>query len=306
MTGVLGHRCHYLSAVDDAGTTHGVLPLVDVDSPLFGRYLISVPFLNGGGPLGTPAARQALGAYAQVAAERGRVDLLELRSRIPVPGNLRESHRRLTVILDLPSTSEALWRDHYTPKLRSQIRRAMKVGFTVHAGADQVDAFYTVFAHHMRDLGTPVLPRAFFRAAIAMFGRDVLCVTVRMGAQPVAAAMGFFGHGEFELTWAASLATFKKQAPNMLMYSSCIERCIHRGVTQFNFGRCAPGSGTHRFKQQWGGRDVPLPWAQWSRERVTAPPTPDRPAYRLASAAWRHLPLAMANRMGPLLARQLP
>ena len=92
----------------------------------------------------------------------------------------------------------------------------------------------------------------------------------------------------------------------MLLYWSFLEHVIGRGVRVFDFGRCTPGGGTHRFKQQWGAADVPLPWLQWSSRAVAATPSPDRPAFRVASAVWRHLPLAVTNRIGPLLARQLP
>jgi len=79
-----------------------------------------------------------------------------------------------------------------------------------------------------------------------------------------------------------------------------------REISTFDFGRCTPGGGTHRFKLQWGGADVPLPWLQWSTRNVVATPSPDRPAYKLAAAVWRRLPLAVTNRIGPMLARQLP
>ncbi len=95
-------------------------------------------------------------------------------------------------------------------------------------------------------------------------------------------------------------------APNMLLYWAFIETMISRGVRFFNFGRCTPNEGTHRFKRQWGGRDVPLPWAQWTPREVTATPSPDRPLFRAATAVWRRLPLPVTNRVGPILARRLP
>jgi hypothetical protein len=77
-------------------------------------------------------------------------------------------------------------------------------------------------------------------------------------------------------------------------------------VKRFDFGRCTPGGGTHRFKLQWGGKDVPLPWAQWSPRGMAATPSPDRPLFRLATAVWSRLPLGVANRLGPFLAVRLP
>ena len=305
MTDVLGHECVYAIAYDEAGTRCGILPLVRVRSPLFGHYLVSLPFLNAGGPVGTPEAVAALLDHATTLASSLRVDLLELRTRDVVASPLRVSQRKVRVLLDFPSSAHALWR-RFPPKLRSQIKRPQREGLEVRFGGDQLDAFYEVFARNMRSLGTPVLPRAFFERIAATFGGLVEFGAVFRGAEPVAAGSGFAWRGEFEMTWASALREYSRIAPNMLLYWAFMERVMARGVRVFDFGRCTPDSGTHRFKQQWGGVSVPLPWLQWSRRNVAGTPSPDRPAYRLAAAVWRRLPLAVTRRIGPVLARQLP
>ena len=218
---------------------------------------------------------------------------------------LRLSQRKLTVRLELPPAAEDLWRA-FDPKLRSQIRRPQRDGLVARFGPDQVDAFYDVFARNMRSLGTPVLPRAFFTRLAAIFAGLIVFGAVYRSGQPVAAGCGFVWRDEFEMTWASSLREYSRSAPNMLLYWSFIEQMIARGVRVFDFGRCTPGSGTHRFKQQWGGADVALPWLQWSPRNVAATPSPERPTYRLAAAVWRRLPLGVTNRIGPFLARRLP
>lgn len=305
MERALGHECPYLVAVDGDGEWQGVLPLVRVRSPLLGHYLVSMPFLNAGGPLGTIAAQEALVRRAARDASRIRADLLELRTRQPVPGGLKLSHRKITVTLDLPATAEALW-EAFPSKLRSQIRKPQKAGMTVRYGTDQRASFYSVFARNMRALGTPVLPEAWFEAIAAAFGERVEFACVYAGEVPVAAGCGFLWRDEFELVWASSLREYSAGAPNMLLYWSLMERMISRGARRFDFGRCTPGGSTHRFKLQWGGSDVLLPWAQWSARNVTATPSPERPAFKLAAACWKRLPLAVTNRVGPVLARQIP
>lgn len=305
MSDVLGHECWYWVALDRDGGWRGVLPLVDVRSRLFGHYLISMPFLNAGGPVGSGEARALLAARAVDEARRRGADLLELRGREPLGVGLRDAHRKITVVLDLPADAEELWRK-FPPKLRSQIRKPLKARCEVRFGPMQLDAFYRVFARHMRDLGTPVLPRAFFEAIARGFPERVLFGTVQRDGKPLAVGCGFLWHGGFELTWAAALRNHQAEAPNMLLYWSFMQQAIARGITRFDFGRCTPGGGTHRFKQQWGGYDLPLPWAQWSANGVAAPPSPERPHYRLAAAVWSCLPQAVTDRLGPRLARLLP
>jgi FemAB-related protein (PEP-CTERM system-associated) len=306
MADVLSHQTRYLVAKDGEGEWQGVLPLVRVRSRIFGHYLLSMPFMSYGGPLGTSAAQARLTEEAVEQARQWGVDLLELRARHPVPADLPTSHRKITVLVPLPETTEQLWKGTFKAKLRSQIRRPMKEGMEARFGADQVGPFYEVFSRHMRDLGTPVLPRRFFEQIARTFADQVIFGAVYLGEQPTAAGCGFLWGDEFELTWASALREHSRSAPNMLFYASCMEEVIRRGGRVFNFGRCTPGAGTHRFKLQWGGVETPLPWAQWSPREIDATPSPESPLFRIATTAWQRLPLAVANRLGPLLARQLP
>lgn len=307
MTDALGHECVFLAARSAQGSYEGVLPLVRMRSRLLGHHLISMPFLNYGGPLGTETAQRALGLAALAEARRLDVNSLELRSRYAMPQTpgLRGVARKVTVLLDLPACSDELWKK-FAAKLRSQIRKPQKEGMEIRFGADQLEAFYDVFSRNMRDLGTPVLPRRLFSRIIEVFPDLSLVGSVYHQGAPVAAAFGFLWRGEFEMTWASSRREANRLAPNMLLYWAFMEEVIRRGARVFNFGRCTPGVGTHRFKQQWGGRDVPLPWSEWTGgESPQSTPAAERPAFRLASALWRRLPLAVANRLGPPIARRL-
>lgn len=302
----LGHESWAWAASDAEGRTHGVLPLVRVRSRLFGDYLVSMPFINYGGPLGTPAAREALGAHAADEARRLGVDLLELRTREAVPGGLTRSDRKITVVKALPATTEELWEKGLKAKLRSQVRRPMKEGMTASFGPELADEFYEVFAVTMRDLGTPVLPRRFFETVLRhMPDHAVVCV-VRHGDRPAAAGFGFAFGGALEITWAGAIRELSRMAPNMLLYWSMMEESVRRGLAAFDFGRCTAGSGTHRFKRQWGGEDVPLPWAVWSASGVSATPTPTGKAMELATRTWSRLPLGLTKVLGPRLSRSIP
>jgi FemAB-related protein (PEP-CTERM system-associated) len=306
MSDVLGHECVYLIAEDGAGRRYGCLPLVRVKSRLFGHYLVSMPFLNYGGPIGTPAAQVALTRQAVTEAKRSKADLLELRARHFVPTDLHVSDRKITVVMDLPGSREQLLQETIPSSRRRQIRRATREGFEARFGPDQAEAFYEVFTRNMRTLGTPVLPREFFVEIGKGFAEHLVFGVVYREKTPLASGCGFVWRNEFELTWVASLREYDRLYPNMLLYSSFMEEAIDRGVGIFNFGRCTPGGPTHKFKHQWGGADFLLPWPQWSPRGVTATPTPDRPRYRLAVAVWKRLPIRLTNRLGPRLSRYIP
>ena len=307
MTGVFGHQCLYMGARDETGALRALLPLVRVKSILFGHYLVSMPFLNYGGPLGSDEGVRLLAAAAEEEARGSGARLLELRSRVELPVPLPVSHRKITVVLDLPGNTDALMAS-FPSKLRSQVRRPGKEGVSVRFGPDQVEPFFRVFSRHMRDLGTPTLPADWFQAIARRFPDDSWFGCAWLNDRPVSAGAGFRWGGELEMTWASSLSEHNRIAPNMLLYWAFMERAISEGLSRFNFGRCTPDSGTHRFKRQWGGRDEPLWWYQKTADgaRSAATPSPDQGAYSWGPRIWKHLPLPVATALGPRIVRSIP
>jgi len=305
MERVFGHECIYLAAYDDGGGLAGVLPLVRVKSILFGHFLVSMPFLNYGGPLGTAEAIVALVGRASDIARDSGVKLLELRSRIPLPIDLPVSHRKITVLLDLPGSEPALMKQ-LDAKLRSQVRRPQKEGVTVKFGTDQVAPFFYVFAQHMRDLGTPTQPRLLFDTIAAIFPEDAWFGCAWHEGRPVACGCAFVWGNEVEMTWASSLNAYKRIAPNMLLYYRFMERAIDAGISTFNFGRTSPNSGTHRFKLQWGARDEQLWWYDRAASDDVKTPSPTDSGYAWGPRLWKRLPTQVATLLGPRIVRYIP
>lgn len=304
MRDAFGHETIALAVRGPGQALTGILPLVRVRSVLFGHYLVSLPYLNDGGPLGDEAAVRALAAEAVRLADAGGVKLLELRARAALPLDLRLSQRKITVLLDLDPDPDAVFK-RLPSKLRSQVRRPAREGVEVRFGPDQLEAFYAVFARHMRDLGTPVMSRRFFEQVAARFGQDAWFAAAWYEGRPIAAGAGIRSGVEFEITWASSLREFNAIAPNMGLYWAFLERASREGCAVFNFGRCTPDSGTHRFKRQWGGRDVPMHWYQHGPASLT--PSPDQGRFiRLATRLWSRLPMPLTNALGPSIVRGIP
>lgn len=297
-----GHECVYLAARGVDGALSGVLPLVRVRSLAFGHHLVSMPYLSYGGPLGEAGAVRALVEHAAgVCADAG--PRLELRCTAPLEVELPAFREKVTVVKELPEGgSDALWRS-FPAKLRSQVRRPEKEGMEVRFGAGQVVPFFQVFARHMRDLGTPTHPLRFFRQVAAEFGESAWFACAYLRGEPVAAGCALRWGNEVEVTWASALREHGRVAPNMLLYWALMRRAADEGVRRFNFGRCTPGSGTHRFKHQWGARDLPLWWYRTGSAEGGSAPSQERGAYGLASRLWRRVPLPVATLLGPGLRR---
>lgn len=305
---VFGHESHYFAALDQDGRVRGVLPTVRLRSALFGDFLISMPYFNYGGIVAENA--QTAGQLAQHAAQHARelgVSHLELRHSAPICSEWPVRTDKVAMYLRLPDCAEALSKQ-LGSKLRSQIKRPTREGATcVSGGAELLDEFYAVFARNMRDLGTPVYPRSFFAAILAAFASRTRVFVVHLKGAPVAAALVIGHRGRLEIPWASSLREANAVGVNMLLYWHVLEYACEQHFEVFDFGRSTLDAGTYRFKKQWGAQPHQLYWHYWIRGGG-APPVlnPSNPKYRLAVAAWQRLPLALANRLGPLLVRNLP
>jgi FemAB-related protein (PEP-CTERM system-associated) len=302
------HDSYYLMAKDSDNNVQGILPLVFLSSRLFGRFLVSMPFLNYGGIISNTAqAQQALLNAAQDIRVITRASHIELRHMGPAPVGWPSKQHKVAMHLDLPSHFELLWKG-FSSKLRSQIRRAQKEQMTVQIGGkDLVDGFYDVFSRNMRDLGTPVYSRGFFTAILQHFPDEAHLVIVSLGAKPVAAGLVYGFKDMLEIIWASSDRRYNRLSPNMLLYSSVLEYACARGYRKFDFGRSTPDSGTYRFKAQWGAKPVSLHWYYSVATAGTLPDlSPANSNFRLAISAWRRMPLVLTRWLGPHIIKHIP
>jgi len=284
----------------------GVLPLVFQHSVL-GRFLTSVPYLNYAGVLGqAPEGREALAAAALELARSLHADRLELRGRKGQDLPIEVWPGKATYVLDLPRDAETLWAG-LGAKLRSQVKRPQKEGYTTRfVGRGGHAAFYPLLARRWHELGSPVLPRRFFQALEDLGPASVDYAQVERDGQPVAIGLLLGLGGRIEIAWAASDGKHDRYGVNMLLYWSALERAITSGAEQFDFGRSTPGTGSARFKLQWGPREEPLEWSVRSESRRGRSTERGDGRRGLGAAAWRRLPAFLARRFGPIVAARIP
>jgi len=301
-----GVEAIYLSARRD-GRIVGVLPTVFLDSWLFGRSLISLPYLNYGGVLADDgAAERALFDSALDLAREKRCRHLELRHVDRHFDDRPCKKHKVTMLLPL-QPSGTLW-EALDRKVRNQVRKAQKSELTYAAGGRELlDEFYAVFARNMRDLGTPVYGRAFFDEMLTAFPDRMRVHVVSLKTVPVAAGFTFETRDTVEIPWASSIRDFNALCPNHLLYWSILESAGNRGCATFDFGRSTPNEGTYKFKEQWGAQPVPLHWEYGLIDRETLPDTgPTNPKFQFAVSTWKKLPLSIATRVGPYIVRAIP
>jgi serine/alanine adding enzyme len=309
-----GNETCYLEARDAEDRLRGVLPLVRQRSRVFGDHLVSLPFVTYGGAIADSAAvEDALMQHAGTLAREMGSAHVEFRDTLPRT-HWRARTEKFSLRLALPDNAETLWQG-FTSKLRAQIRRGEREHARAEIGGRELlPDFYRVFARNMRDLGTPVYSRTFFEhifdklpCAADAVGQHARAIVVYLRGRPVAGAVLLGYRRMLEIPWASSLREVNPLGINMVLYWRVMQHAIESGHTVFDFGRSTRDAGTYRFKRQWGAGPVPLHWHYWMADSGDLPQlNPQNPKYRLAIAAWQHLPLWAANMIGPKLVKNLP
>lgn len=303
-----GQKSYYrLARRGDA--IEGILPLISFSSPLFGRFLVSIPFMNRGGILASSIeARDALLRDAADLVKSTRSAFCELRHVAPITEDLPRRENKVSMSIPLEPDVDALWKG-VGAKVRNLVRKAEKAELTARPGdpARDLDAFYDVFCRNMRDLGTPVYSRRFFSEVFREFPDDVTFTLVEAGKTLAAGGLCIRHRAFTEIHWAASRRELLRSSPNMLLYWRCISDSAGAGITEFCFGRSTVDSGPYRFKKQWGATPTPLNWEYVLGPGEQLPQlNPDNPKYRVAIRIWQKLPLRVTRLLGPPIVRHLP
>ena len=106
--------------------------------------------------------------------------------------------------------------------------------------------------------------------------------------------------------WGGGTAESRDWLASDLMYYELMRHGSARGCTRFDFGRSKVGTGPYSYKFNWGFEPQPLRYGIRTPEGAPARDiNPLSRKYRLQVAAWQKMPLWLANRLGPPIARGL-
>ncbi len=290
------------------GTVTGWLPLTEVRSALFGKALVSSGFGVAGGILADGEADAlALAERAQAHAQRGGFAGIELRGG-PIPAGWdqwSDKHCGFERALAADDEAELL---AIPRKARAEVRKGLGFGHrvTIGRGATDLAAHYGCYSESVRNLGTPVFPRALFASMLEAFPASSDILTVWQGDVPLASVLSFYHDGAVLPFWGGGVFAARAARANEVMYYELMLHARRQGMTRFDFGRSKTGSGPFAFKKNWGFEPQPLTYGGW-----TAPGQPARnidptdASYSRKIELWKKLPLPIANTLGPWIARGL-
>ncbi|MCA8927755.1 MAG: FemAB family PEP-CTERM system-associated protein [Alphaproteobacteria bacterium] len=300
-----GYDTHFLMARRN-GEIVGVLPLVHLKTLAFGQSLISMGFcVYGGIASSDPLAIEALAAEAARLGEQLGVGYVEMRSeQAQIPGWQTKSDVYATFRRELHDDDDANLKA-IPRKKRADVRKGIKSDLTVDTSGD-IDTFHAIYAESVRNLGTPVFSKRYIRTIAEEFGDDCEISVVHGPQGPVAALASFFFRDQVLPYYGGGTFAARPLHAYDQLYWTLMGRAVRRGARVFDFGRSKYGTGAFDYKTYWGFEPTPL---RYQYHLVKASEVPDinplNPKYRLFVAMWQKLPLPVANRVGPWVARQL-
>ena len=299
----------YLVQFRQGENVQGRLPLAFVKSALFGRMLVSLPYVNSGGVQAeTPEIAKQLIDAAVALADQLNCRYLELRheQRYSHPALTMEMDSKVHLRLTLPTTAGTLW-DKLKSSVRNQVRKGQRQGFTVRWGGEELlRDFYQVFSHTMRNLGTPVFGQSLFRSILTHLSDRAEFCGIYDGRRWVASGLLLHGTETTEVPSAAALHRYRPTNANMLLYWHLLERAVQRGQHCFDFGRSTVDSPTYRFKKQWGAQPSPACWQYYLRSGSVDALRPENESNQRLIKIWKRLPVRLTRWLGPPIVRGIP
>ena len=299
-----GHRTHFLLA-ERGGDIVGVLPLAEINSRVFGHNLGSLPFCAYGGILADhDAAYRALDEAAQALAQKLKVGSLEYRNQVARHAHWPTKDLYVTFKKAIDPEIEANM-NAIPRKQRAMVRKGIKAGLVGEIDTD-TKRFFQAYSASVHRLGTPVFSRKFFRLLKDEFGDDCEVLTIVLNGQVISSVMSFYFRDEVLPYYGGGVSAARAVAGNDFMYWDLMRRACERGLKVFDFGRSKRGTGSFDFKKNWGFEPTPLYYEYCLVADKEVPEiNPLNPKYRLFIQAWKKMPLALANVIGPHIVKNL-
>lgn len=204
---------------------------------------------------------------------------------------------KVTTLLDLEPDS-ALQYKLFNSNLRRKIRKCALNGISIKKGKSElIPDFYQVYSRNMHRLGSPALPRRWFINLLGQYRNgEALVWCAYLDNIPIGAAFVLEYRGFSEACWVSTSRKHNKYYTSYGLYWALIKHAIDNNNHQFSFGRSTVGGGVHTYKQQWGGRDLPLVWNHSHQQGKGIR------RFTILTKLWKLLPYPVAKLIGPLVA----
>lgn len=299
-----GYQCHYHAVYDQDEKICALIPLVGGRNMGLKMAGISLPFVNYTDICATSEEAFQYALTSTVKLKNScKLDYIELRLKdqdgAVGPGKQKLSNVTFTLPL-LESEAEVLALS--TASNRNHIRKAYKnEWFTASFDPSYLDAFYKVYVRRMKQLGSPAPDIRFFRAFFEHLPDHAFLLTVHSRErQSVVGGMLLLlspANKTVYYPYGANLIQYNHQYLNNFMYWEAVKFGIRQGMKHLDLGRSPVGSGTYKYKSQWGAKAEPLKYLIYD-DRNGSSSQPDKNDLQVFVELWKKMPAWITDRAG--------
>jgi FemAB-related protein (PEP-CTERM system-associated) len=301
------HKPVYLIAKEE-GEIKGVLPLFMMRSWFFGKKLVSVPFAPYGGVCAdNETAERALVEAAKRITKAQGVDYLELRTISETnTSSLISKSLYVTSILELDPNPAVVLSEKLKRNKRKTIAKSEKRNLTLD-WTNKTPDFYAMYAHNMRDLGSPVHSNEFFENILCELPDNSKVLTVKRDGNVLYAAFYLFYKDTVINSWSSTLDEYRKFYPTDFGIWNAIKYSCENGYRYYDFGRSQEDSTNLEFKRRWSAEMKPLYYLYYLNKAKDVPNiTTSNPKRQKFAGMWCKLPLRLTTTAGPLIRKGIP
>ncbi|MDF2670465.1 MAG: FemAB-related protein system-associated [Paenibacillus sp.] len=192
---------------------------------------------------------------------------------------------------------------------RNHVRKVYKNDwFDVSFDPRHLDKFYQVYVRRMKQLGSPAQAISFFKRLFDYLPEHAFLLTV-LDKQTGAVAGGMIlltnpSNSTVYYPYGANLSEYNNKYLNNFMYWEAVRFGIRNGYQYLDLGRSQTGSGTYKYKEQWGAKAEKLSYLVYSGGQQAAG-APDKQSLQLFIDLWKVIPSFITNPVGRILIKYL-
>ena len=296
-------------AVEEDDKIRMIFPMGIIDSLLFGKRLISVPYLEYGGFAGESRYVQFL--IEHVKQLYSSYDYIQVREGVPenylVNNGFKKVEEASRFILNLDA-EEKIWGSIDKQK-RKAVRKAEEMGVEVRdIGYNEVSNVYRLYSHDMKKFGVPAFPIKYFDNLWVYMIQNGLgkALGAYIDGTLIAALLGFTYKDRVHITISVSKKGYLDYRPNDILHWEFIKWAIQEGYKIFDFGHVKKGTGHFDFKEKWNTELKPLNnYYLFLNKKEVTNLDKDSKKYKFLRSVWRKTPSFVLNKIGPKIRERI-
>lgn len=306
-----GYTCRYHVILDQHNDISAIIPLIVGRNLSLVKVGVSLPFVN----------------YMDICADSENAFQFAIDSLIEIKSKYKLGYIELRLKdQSLGSTSWSVNLHHHTfvlPLLddeekvlsyssssnRNHVRKVYKHNlFSVSFDRSHLESFHKVYVTRMKQLGSPAQDIQFFRNFFIYLPDQANLLTVLdnqtgrvVGGMLLLSSLG---NSTLYYPYGANLAEYNKKHLNNFMYWEAVRFGIRNGFHFLDLGRSQTGSGTYKYKQQWGATAEQLKYLVYDGGSKSYSP-PDKQSLGFFVELWKITPRFITDTVGKKLIKYL-